>query len=211
MYGEEASKDRECRNWFDKFRSGDFCLKNDQRSGRPDEVGDDQIKAIIESDHPVIVRKIEEMLKIPKSTIDCHIQPLGLVKKLEIWIPHELKEIHLIKRINACGWHLKRNEFEPFLKRIITGDEKWIVYNKINRRIFSTTKNFIGTHENILVYYVPGRIMRVITRRATMLAGDRSRGAISPASIVARRVISRIVCILCDSGAYTSFYAFTRI
>ena len=35
-----------------------------------------------------------------------------------------------------------------------------------------------------IVYYVPRRIMRVITRRATMLAGDRSRDAISPASIL---------------------------
>ena len=44
----------------------------------------------------------------------------------------------------------------------------------------------------------------------------RSRGAISPASIVASLVISRIVCIdtysiLCDFGADTSFYAETRI
>ena len=64
------------------------------------------------------------MLKIPKSTIERHIQRLGVVKKLDIWIPHELKEIHLTKRINACDLHLKRNAFDPFLKRIITGDEK---------------------------------------------------------------------------------------
>ena len=51
-----------------------------------------------------------------------------------------------------------------------------------------------------------------------MLGDDRSRGATSPASIVASLVISRIVCIgmysilyLCDFGAYTSFYAYTRI
>ena len=49
-----------------------------------------------------------------------------------------------------------------------------------------------------------------------MLARDRSRGAMSPASIVASLVISRIVCIgtysiLSDFGAYTSFYAYTRI
>ena len=47
-----------------------------------------------------------------------------------------------------------------------------------------------------------------------MLAGDRSRGTISPASIVASLAISRIVCIgtysiLCDFGA--SFYAYTGI
>ena len=49
-----------------------------------------------------------------------------------------------------------------------------------------------------------------------MLAEDRSRGVISPASIVASLAISRIVCIstysiLCDFGADTSFYAYTRI
>ena len=74
------------------------------------------------------------MLKIPKSTIDRHIQHLGLVKKLDIWIRHELKEIHLIKRINACDLHLKRNEFDPFFKRIITGDKKGIVYNSVLRK-----------------------------------------------------------------------------
>ena len=30
--------------------------------------------------------------------------------------------------------HLKRNEFDPFLKRIITGDEKCIVYNNVVRK-----------------------------------------------------------------------------
>jgi len=36
------------------------------------------------------------------------------VKKLDIWVPHVLKEIHLTHRINACDKHLKRNEFDPF-------------------------------------------------------------------------------------------------
>ena len=31
---------------------------------------------------------------------------------------------------------------------------------------------------NVIVYYVPRHILRVITRRATMLAGDRSQGVI---------------------------------
>ena len=35
----------------------------------------------------------------------------------------------------------------------------------------------------LIVYYVPRRIIRVITRRPTMLAGDRSRGAISPSAL----------------------------
>ena len=73
------------------------------------------------------MQEIEEMLQILKSAIDRHIERLGRVKKLHIWIPHELKEFHLTKRINACDLHLKRNEFDPFLKQVITSDEKWIV------------------------------------------------------------------------------------
>ncbi|GFS73318.1 hypothetical protein TNCV_4711981 [Trichonephila clavipes] len=29
---------------------------------------------------------------------------------------------------------LKRHENDPFLKRIITGDEKWVVYNNVKRK-----------------------------------------------------------------------------
>ena len=46
-----------------------------------------------------------------------------------------MKEIHLTKRINVCDLYLKRNEFDPFFKRIFPdGDEKWIVYNNIVRK-----------------------------------------------------------------------------
>ena len=41
VYGKEASKDRQFRNWFDKFCSADFSLKDGQRSGRPNEVAAD--------------------------------------------------------------------------------------------------------------------------------------------------------------------------
>ena len=83
------------------------------------------MKALIELDHHVTVREIKEKSKMPKSTV--HIKSLGLAKKLDIWVPHELKIIHLTNRINACDMHRmihdkKRNEFDLFLKRIITGD-----------------------------------------------------------------------------------------
>ena len=85
-------------------------------------------------DRHVTEREIGEKLNKPKSTAHYHIKSLGLVKKLDIWVPHVLKEIHLTNRINACDMQLKRNEFDPFLKRIITGDEKWIVYNNVSRK-----------------------------------------------------------------------------
>ena len=48
VYGVNCLTERTCQNLFEKFRSGDFSLKDDQRSGRPSDV-DDVMKAIIES------------------------------------------------------------------------------------------------------------------------------------------------------------------
>ncbi|GFW83774.1 transposase [Trichonephila clavipes] len=50
VYGDEALKERQCQNWFAKFRSGDFSLKDKKRSCHPVEVDYDLIKAIIDSD-----------------------------------------------------------------------------------------------------------------------------------------------------------------
>ena len=46
------------------------------------------------------------------------------------------------------------------------------------------------TNNNELVYYVPWRTMRVIARRATMLAGDRSRDEAEVRSVL--RALSRV-------------------
>ena len=85
------------------------------------------------------MREIREILKVPKSTIDRHVERLGLVKKLDIWIPHELEENHLTKGINACDLHFKHNKFDPFLKRIITGDENGSFRISRSKRIMVQT------------------------------------------------------------------------
>jgi len=41
LYGDKALKERQCQNWFTKFHSGDFSLKDEPRSGRPSEVDND--------------------------------------------------------------------------------------------------------------------------------------------------------------------------
>ncbi|EFN80250.1 Histone-lysine N-methyltransferase SETMAR, partial [Harpegnathos saltator] len=47
---------------------------------------------------------------------------------------HELSAKNMIDRTNICDVLLKRNEIEPFLKRIITADEKWITYDNRKRQ-----------------------------------------------------------------------------
>ena len=110
-YGDEALKEQQCQNWFDKFRSGDFSLEDEKRSGRPVEVDDDLIEAIIDSDRRGTTREIAEKLH------ENHLKQLGYVRKLDTWVPRELKEKRLTQRVNSCDLLKKRNENDPFLKR----------------------------------------------------------------------------------------------
>ena len=121
VYGEKSSTERHCQNWSARFRSGYFYLKDAPRSERPTEVNDDKVEAMIDS----TIRQIVEKLNISHTCVDRHLKQLGYVNKLDIWVPQKLNEIQLTKRISICDSLLKRNETDPFCKRIITGDEKW--------------------------------------------------------------------------------------
>ena len=116
VYDEKSLTESQCQNWFARFRSGDFHLKDVPRPGRPTQVDDDRIKAMIKNNWRSTTREIAEKLNISHTCVERHLKQLGYVNKLDIWVPHKLNEIQLIKRISICDSLLKRYETEPFLK-----------------------------------------------------------------------------------------------
>ena len=77
-------------------------------------------------------------LNIDHKTVLNHLHKIGYQKNLDTWVPHELTVKNLMNRVSICDSLLKRNEIEPFLKRMITSDEKWIKYdNNVRKRSWS--------------------------------------------------------------------------
>jgi len=134
VYGEDVVSERMCQKWFAKFRSGEMNIEDASRSGRPVTTDVDQITALIDSDRQITVREIAARLKIGKSTVSEHLSKLQMIKKLDVWVPHDLTEKNRIDRISISDLLYKRNEYDPFLKRIVTGNEKWIIYNNVERK-----------------------------------------------------------------------------
>ena len=83
VYGEKSLTERQCQNWFARFRSEDFHLKDAPRSGRPTE-DDDKIKARIENNRRSTTREIAEKLNISHTCVERHLKQLGHVNKLDI-------------------------------------------------------------------------------------------------------------------------------
>ena len=134
VFGEGAVSDRTCRRWFEKFQIGDFDLSDKPRSGRPSLIDDDTIKVMLEQNPFLTTSEIVERLNSTQQIISDHIRKLGLVWKYSRWVPHELSEKNLNDRVITCTSLLARNKIEPFLDRMITGDEKWITYENIVRK-----------------------------------------------------------------------------
>ncbi|XP_026823949.1 histone-lysine N-methyltransferase SETMAR-like [Ooceraea biroi] len=133
VYGEDAVSERVCQNRFVEFRASDTC-EDGKRSGRPLVADDDQIKTLIENNPHYTTRDIAQIVNVSQKTVVNRLHTLGYVSRYDIWAPHNLTEKHLMDRISICDSLLKRNENNPFLKRIVTGDEKWIVYKNVERK-----------------------------------------------------------------------------
>ncbi|GFU80571.1 histone-lysine N-methyltransferase SETMAR [Trichonephila clavipes] len=134
VYGEGVLTVRQCQNWFAEFRSGNFDAEGAPRSGRPVEADKDAIKDLVDANRRTTTREIGLRLNLSNSTVYDHLKGLGLSSKLNVWVPHVLTERnHLCRRIDVCDSLLKRHENDPFLKRIITGDEKGHGAKKMNQ------------------------------------------------------------------------------
>ncbi|GFU33507.1 histone-lysine N-methyltransferase SETMAR [Trichonephila clavipes] len=171
VYGEGVLTIRQCQNWFAKFRSGNCDVEDAPRSGRPVEADKDAIKALIEANRRITTREIGLRLNLSNSTVYDHLKGLGFSPKLDVWVPHVLTERNLSCRTDVCDSLLKRHENDPFLKCIITGDEKSHGAKKMNRLksfpkpIFTVWWDFKG-----IVFFSFYRITQRLIRKSTVIS-----------------------------------------
>ena len=123
-----------CQKWFAKFHAGDFSLDDATRSGRPVEVDSNQIETLTENNQCYITWEIADIHKISKSRVENHLHQLGYVNRFDVWFPYKLSEKNLLDRISVYESLLKHNENVMFLKQIVTGDEKQILYNNVEQK-----------------------------------------------------------------------------
>ena len=120
------------RQWLNKFRSGDFSLEDEPHSGRPKAISDEDFRGILEADPSQTVREIAEELGLGKSTVADGLERIGNVKKLDNWVPHNRSDRQESARLEVPSALLLRSRNDLFLDRIVTCDEKWVMFD--NRR-----------------------------------------------------------------------------
>ncbi|GFW67886.1 histone-lysine N-methyltransferase SETMAR [Trichonephila clavipes] len=121
----------------DRFHSGIFDVKVAPHTGRPVMENVDKITEIIVDRH-VSRRSIAQELKIDYKTVLNLLRKVGFKKNLDVWVPHQLTPKNMMGRISICEALAKWNEIDPFLKGMVSGDEKWVAYyNFVRKRSWS--------------------------------------------------------------------------
>lgn len=133
-YGGQATTESTCNRWFAKFRTGDTTLTDWPRERRPSTIDDEALETLIKEDSRKTTRELAQDLGTSHTTIENHLHLLGKVQKLGTWLPHNLSIDNKMQRVTICSALLSRNNNERFLNRIVTGDEKWVLYVNVRRK-----------------------------------------------------------------------------
>ncbi|XP_070526360.1 odorant receptor Or2-like [Cardiocondyla obscurior] len=73
-------------------------------------------------------------LNQPWSTIQEHLHQIGKTNRAGVWVPHNLSEENKANRSTICNLLIQRYNTEAFFDRLITGDEKWVLYENLKRK-----------------------------------------------------------------------------
>ena len=100
-FGPGTANKRTVQWWFKKFCKGNESHE-DECSGCPLEVDNDQLRAIIEADPPTIIGEVAKELSVDHSVVVWHLKQIGKVKKLDKRCLLSWQQIKKIVVLKCC-------------------------------------------------------------------------------------------------------------
>ena len=122
VFGEHDLAEKTCQKWFAQFKTGDFCLKDEERPGQPKKFEDKELEALLDENCGQKQEELAESLGVTQVTISKRLKAAGYIQKQENWVPHELQPRDVERRFCMSEMLLERNNKKSFLHRIVTGD-----------------------------------------------------------------------------------------
>ena len=123
-YGEAVISER-TREWFQRFKNGDFDVEDRHSGGREKVFENAELEALLEQDSCQNQEELARSLGVmTQQAISKRLKARGMIQKQGNWVPYELKPRDVERRLFACEQLLERQRRKGFLHRIVTGDEK---------------------------------------------------------------------------------------
>jgi len=92
------------------------------------------LQAVLDINSAQTEKKLTEQLGVTQQAISVRSYTMGKVQKEGRWIPHELSEDNKNRQRDTALTLLSKSRKKDFLHKIITGDEKCILYDNSKHR-----------------------------------------------------------------------------
>ncbi|GFS39886.1 histone-lysine N-methyltransferase SETMAR [Trichonephila inaurata madagascariensis] len=132
-FGDSSVNERTARHWFQKLRSEDLSLCDKARTGRPQALDDEALQVAIEEDSSQTCGELARQFNTSSETVRLHLHRLGKTYRLSKMVPHTLLEVHKQQRVAACLSLLSPHCSASIFNRVLTSDEKWVLYDTPKR------------------------------------------------------------------------------
>ena len=113
-YGEQAPSERTCREWFQRFRSGDFSVEDKERSGQPKKFEDAKLQALLDENQTQTLEELSKVLNVSPMVVSKRLHAMGKIQKEGKWLPHELSENAILNRLSIATSLLARQKKKVF-------------------------------------------------------------------------------------------------
>lgn len=101
--GADSLNDSTARRWFQKFREGDFSLKDQPRTGRPVCIDSNELLTNIEENPTKSSRTLAEEFSCSQKSVINHLHSLGKQYRSGREIPHLLTVPQKQTRVRLCA------------------------------------------------------------------------------------------------------------
>uniref|UniRef100_A0A0N5BHF8 HTH_11 domain-containing protein n=1 Tax=Strongyloides papillosus TaxID=174720 RepID=A0A0N5BHF8_STREA len=128
---------------FKKFRNGNISLQRKKSFRGVSVIENEKLKRMVEYNPRITVRDLAKELDVSVGTISNHLKYINMKKK---WIqsnPLDLTSDQCLRRLKTCSSLILRKKNNLFFSRIVTCDEKLIMFD--NRR---RSSQWMGKNEN---------------------------------------------------------------
>ena len=89
VYGDAALSETTCRDWFHRFKDGDFDVDDRPREGRPKTFEDAELEALLDEHPNQTQEELASVLRVTRKAISRYFQALGMIQKQGTWVPYE--------------------------------------------------------------------------------------------------------------------------
>ena len=111
-YGDIASTDKSCREWFRRFKDGGFSVEDKPRSGQRKKFEDKELEALLEEDQSQTQEKLA--LGVTQQAVSVRLRAMGMIQKQGNWVLCELKPRDVERRFFTCEQLIQRQQRKVF-------------------------------------------------------------------------------------------------